>query len=60
MIYQKPSICELCPSPMRTIRNINSNVQWDRNPVYSYAILTVLVQSHQKHKEIDLGYTSEM
>ena len=33
---QKTSTCELCPSPLRTVTNINSNARWDRNSVYPY------------------------
>ena len=31
---QKTSTCERCPSPLRTVRNINSNWRQDRNLVY--------------------------
>ena len=34
-IYTKKSTRELCPSPLRTVTNINSNARWDRNSVYA-------------------------
>ena len=48
---QKTSTCELCPSPLHTVRNINSNWQWDRNSVYIYICVKNIWRFHWIFKQ---------